>query len=87
MEEPTESPLEPGHIRDANRSMLMAAIKRDLPACVTVDMGIARDTEKELQEKITEALKKCDVLVTSGGVSMGELDLMHPILERLGKDW
>jgi gephyrin len=46
-----------------------------------VDLGIASDTRESLESKIREGLEKADVLLTSGGVSMGELDLIQPILQ------
>jgi len=50
-----------------------------------VDMGIASDNATTLQDIIKQALVKADVLVTSGGVSMGELDLLKPFLMENGK--
>lgn len=46
-----------------------------------VDLGIVRDKEATLKDAVQAALKTCDMLVTSGGVSMGEADLLKPILE------
>ncbi len=43
----------------------------------------APDIESVLEERVTSALAKADVLVTSGGVSMGTRDLIKPILERI----
>lgn len=51
---------------------------------VGIDAGIARDEQNDLEHKFNEAISKADVLLTSGGVSMGELDLMQPLLERYG---
>lgn len=48
---------------------------------VPVDLGIVRDKETTLKGAVLAALDRCDVLVTSGGVSMGEADLLKPILE------
>lgn len=48
---------------------------------VPVDLGIVRDKETTLKGAVLAALHRCDVLVTSGGVSMGEADLLKPILE------
>ncbi len=46
------------------------------------DLGIARDKTGALEESLRSALKKVDVIITSGGVSMGELDLLKPTIER-----
>lgn len=48
---------------------------------VPVDLGIVKDKEATLKGAVEAALEQCDVLVTSGGVSMGEADLLKPILE------
>lgn len=48
---------------------------------IPVDLGIIRDKQASLREAIEAALEHCHVLVTSGGVSMGEADLLKPILE------
>ncbi len=73
----------PGQIRDSNRYTLMAAIQR--VGAVPVSLGIGTDRGDELTAKVMEGLSRCDVLVTSGGVSMGKLDLIKPILETEGQ--
>lgn len=79
--EPGEK-LSGGLIRDSNRSTLLAAVAS--MGAVPVDLGIVRDKETTLKDAVLTALDRCDVLVTSGGVSMGEADLLKPILESLG---
>ena len=74
--------LGPGQIRDSNRAMLLAAI-----AAVggePVDLGISGDTQEALEARVQEGLARADILLTSGGVSMGELDLVQPLLEHAG---
>jgi molybdenum cofactor synthesis domain-containing protein len=73
----------PGQIRDSNRYTLMAAIQR--AGAEPVSLGIGSDQRDELLAKILEGLASCDALVTSGGVSMGKLDLIKPILEAQGQ--
>jgi molybdenum cofactor synthesis domain-containing protein len=73
----------PGQIRDSNRYTLMAAIQR--AGATPVSLGIGSDKRAELLAKIIEGLATCDVLITSGGVSMGKLDLIKPILETEGQ--
>lgn len=80
--EPGELPG-PGQIRDSNRYSLMAAVRE--AGGVVVDLGLAPDTAEELEARIRDGLAKADVLLTSGGVSMGELDLVKPLLEKLGE--
>lgn len=79
--EPGE-PLSGGLIRDTNRSTLLAYVKTQ--GATALDLGIARDTDGGLKAALTSALERCDIIVTSGGVSMGEKDLLKPLLESLG---
>lgn len=53
---------------------------------IPVDLGIVKDKETTLKGAVEAALERCDVVVTSGGVSMGEADLLKPILE-VGAFW
>jgi gephyrin len=76
-------PLGPGQIRDSNRAMLLAAVRA--AGGTPVDLGIARDTLHDLEARVAEGLARTDILLTSGGVSMGDLDLIAPLLERAGK--
>lgn len=70
---PVEQTLGPGQIRNSNETMLCAQILR---ACADpVPLGIARDERVHLRERIDIGLQ-ADVLVLSGGVSMGEKDLV-----------
>jgi len=73
----------PGQIRDSNRYALMAAVRR--AGAEPVSLGIGSDRQDELTDKIEEGLTTCDAVITSGGVSMGELDLIKPILEGRGQ--
>jgi molybdenum cofactor synthesis domain-containing protein len=79
--EPDE-PLRPGAIRDSNRYALMAAIRE--AGGEPISMGTARDEESLQRERIQAALDVADVVITSGGVSVGSRDLVKPILEGLG---
>lgn len=79
--EPGE-PLGPGQIRDSNRAMLVAAIYAT--GGEPIDLGISGDTQEALEARVQEGLAQADILLTSGGVSMGELDLVKPLLEHAG---
>jgi len=76
-------PLGPGQITDSNRWALLAAL-REAGAEVEL-LGIAPDRPESLRELVVAALDRCDVLVTSGGVSVGTHDLVKPLLESLGE--
>jgi len=77
--------LSGGMIRDSNRPSLLTLLRGwDLMSEV-VDLQIARDTPtNELEEKLREGyrLHDLDIVITTGGVSMGELDLLKPTVER-----
>jgi gephyrin len=47
-----------------------------------IDLGVAKDTPGDLEQTLRDAFRKVDVIITSGGVSMGELDLLKPTIER-----
>lgn len=72
----------PGQILDSNRWALLAAL-RDAGADVR-SLGIGPDEPDALRKLVVEALREADVLVTSGGVSVGTHDLVKPLLESLG---
>jgi molybdopterin molybdotransferase len=69
-------------IRDSNRYALMAAI--EALGAIPLSLGIARDVAAEHEAKMREGLARADVLITSGGVSMGNRDLIKDILEAWG---
>lgn len=71
----------PGQIRNSNGAMLVAQIRR--AGAVPVEIGIARDERADLRAKI-EAGLECDVMLLSGGVSAGKLDLVPSELEAAG---
>ncbi|KAJ4512070.1 hypothetical protein HRR83_006023 [Exophiala dermatitidis] len=78
-------PLTGGMIRDSNRPSLLTLLRGWRLCEEVVDLGIARDTPAtELEEKLRSAyrLHDLDVVLTTGGVSMGELDLLKPTVER-----
>jgi molybdopterin molybdotransferase len=76
------APLKPGQIRDANRFSLMSAVRE--AGGIPVDLGRVTDEAGTLQETIERGLHQADVLLTSGGVSMGQLDLVKPYLAKRG---
>lgn len=74
--------LEPGKIRDSNRITLLAAVQA--AGGEALDLGIAPDDQAQLEAKVQQGLAEADIVVTSGGVSMGNLDFIKPLLERAG---
>jgi molybdopterin molybdotransferase len=73
----------PGQIVDSNRWALLAAL-HEAGAEVT-RLGVGPDRPEPLREMVVEALRGHDVLLTSGGVSVGSHDLVKPLLESLGE--
>jgi molybdopterin molybdotransferase len=76
--------LQPGKIRDSNRPMLLALLAR--AGVDVVDLGIARDNEERMIATLEDALARCDVVITSGGVSVGDYDFVNVALERIAGD-
>ncbi|ATY64601.1 gephyrin [Cordyceps militaris] len=72
--------LKLGEVRDTNRITLISAAKEW--GYEVVDLGIAKDKSNALEETLRAGLRQADVLITTGGVSMGELDLLKPTIER-----
>lgn len=73
---------EPGQIYDSNRFSLMSVVTEAYAE--PVSLGIGPDTETALRATIWDALQQYDALITSGGVSVGRLDLMKSLLEEIG---
>lgn len=80
---PLGEPLEPGRIWDSNRYGLYAQVEE--AGGIPIDMGIARDDEAETEQIFRAALTEADALITSGGVSVGEHDVVKNVLEKLGE--
>ncbi|MDX8376797.1 MAG: molybdopterin molybdotransferase MoeA [Mariprofundales bacterium] len=76
-----EEPIDYYKIPDANSYALMAQCQT--LGITPILLGIARDNPIEIRAKLTEGLKY-DVLLASGGVSVGHHDFMRPMLEELG---
>ena len=73
--------LAPGQIRDANRPALLAQLQAD--GFGTVDLGVAGDDEAALTALLEKAGSRCDAIVSSGGVSVGDRDVMKAVLKDL----
>lgn len=69
-----------GEVRDCNRPTLLSAIRGH--GFEALDLGVAKDKSGALETTLRDALRSVDVIITSGGVSMGELDLLKPTIER-----
>ncbi|KAI9886134.1 MAG: hypothetical protein M1823_002094 [Watsoniomyces obsoletus] len=72
--------LQLGEVRDCNRPGLLAALKSF--GFEADDLGILKDSSRDLKKMLQDSIPEYDVIITTGGASMGELDLMKPTLER-----
>lgn len=75
--------LADGEIYDSNRYTLFGMLQR-LGAEI-IDMGVVRDDPDALQEAFEKGADQADVLITSGGVSVGEADYVKDILQSVGE--
>jgi len=74
-------PQEAGKIPDVNRPILLALLSTFGASCQAIDLGIQRDDDLEMLScALKSALEKCDLIITSGGVSMGESDILEKVL-------
>lgn len=80
---PADTPeLALGSIRDSNRPLLLGLL--DEMGADVHDYGIIRDDADTLRRTLAQAVAETDAILTSGGVSMGEYDLVKQILTELG---
>ncbi|MCG9595772.1 molybdopterin molybdotransferase MoeA [Vibrio sp. Isolate25] len=80
---PLGEPLKAGQIYDSNRYGIKPLIENF--GCEPIDLGIIPDCPEELKATFEKAQTLADVVVTSGGVSVGEADYTKDILEELGQ--
>ncbi|MEK6209868.1 MAG: gephyrin-like molybdotransferase Glp [Pseudomonadota bacterium] len=80
---PVGSPLGAGQIYDSNRYTIYGMLTR--LGCDVLDMGVIRDDPKAVERAFDEAAQSADVVITSGGVSVGEADYVKQILDHLGE--
>ncbi|HXV08272.1 MAG TPA: gephyrin-like molybdotransferase Glp [Burkholderiales bacterium] len=77
------SPLAAGQIYDSNRYTIHGMLTR--LGCEVLDLGVIRDDPAAIERAFREASQSADVVITSGGVSVGEADFVKQILNRLGE--
>ncbi len=76
------APFEHGKVYDSNAAMLRGLICKMGASCD--DLGVLPDDEKLIEEALAGAAQSHDILLTSGGVSVGELDFVLKALHKLG---
>lgn len=77
-----DTKLSKGMIYDSNRYILYGLLKK-LPVIIK-DMGVAKDNEKTLIKKLMSCSQKSDIIITTGGVSVGDADYIKDALNKLG---
>ncbi|WP_114742262.1 bifunctional molybdopterin-guanine dinucleotide biosynthesis adaptor protein MobB/molybdopterin molybdotransferase MoeA [Vibrio cholerae] len=75
--------IEPNSIFDSNRFTLTGLLKQ--LGCQVIDLGIIEDDEAKMMQVLEQAAKQADVVITSGGVSVGDADFIKSALEKLGQ--
>jgi molybdopterin molybdotransferase len=76
-------PLATGEIYDSNRYTLYGMLTR--LGCEIIDMGVVADVPELLERAFRDAADTADVVITSGGVSVGEADFVKELLGKLGE--
>ncbi len=78
-----DKPLQKGQIHDSNRYTLhgmLSQLEVDI-----LDMGVIRDEPQAIRDGLLDASQKADLIITTGGVSVGEADYIKPVLEEVGQ--
>jgi molybdopterin molybdotransferase len=77
------APLAPGEVYDSNRYTIYAMLTR--LNCDVLDMGVVADVPEAIERAFAEAAAAADVVITSGGVSVGDADYVKQQLNKLGE--
>ncbi len=75
-------PLEPGKIYDSNRYSLHGMLSR--LAVDIIDLGVVRDNPASMRSVLEAAAARADLIISTGGVSVGDADYIKPALEEIG---
>ena len=75
--------LKAGEVYDSNRYTLYGMLSR--LGVEIIDMGVVRDDPKQLEKAFRQAARKADVVITTGGVSVGEADFVKQLMAKLGE--
>ncbi|WP_445374303.1 molybdopterin molybdotransferase MoeA [Photorhabdus tasmaniensis] len=76
-------PLKEGQIYDTNRFAVRLMLEK--LGCDVIDLGVIADNPEALRNAFEEADKKADLVISSGGVSVGEADYTKQMLDELGE--
>ena len=76
--------IKKNQVYDSNRYLLHGLLRK-YPVELK-DYGVVKDKLSSIEKKFSDASQKCDVLITTGGVSVGDADHVKTALDNLGKD-
>lgn len=79
-----DKPLEPGQIIDSNQYALSALVKQ--AGAIALPIGSVSDRKEALLAAMTEAISKADMVISSGGVSVGDYDYVDELLAQMGAE-
>jgi len=79
--EPYSSVVRPGKVRDINSHMICDALKSF--GIVPINMGIAGDDSRKMEEIIADSLETADIIIISGGSSQGTMDKTYSVIKRI----
>ncbi len=77
------TPLREGEVYDSNRYTLHGMLSR--VGVELIDMGVVRDVPEALEKAFRQAAQRADVVITTGGVSVGEADFVKQLMGKLGE--
>lgn len=80
---PVGQPLKEGQIYDTNRFTVKLMLEK--LNCEILDFGLLPDNEQEFEKAFVKAQQQADLVITSGGVSVGEADFTKTVLEKVGQ--
>ncbi|MEB4586301.1 molybdopterin molybdotransferase MoeA [Pasteurella multocida] len=80
---PVGQPLKEGQIYDTNHFTIQLLLEK--LNCEILDFGLLPDNEQEFEKAFIEAQQQADLVITSGGVSVGEADFTKKVLEKVGQ--
>lgn len=72
-----------GHIFDSNRFTLMSQLQ--CAGCEIIDLGIVADNPAALRQTLSQGADQADMIISSGGVSVGNADFIKTVLEEVGQ--
>jgi molybdenum cofactor synthesis domain-containing protein len=75
--------LLPGQIRDLNRPLLLAMLQSS--GFRAVDLGVAADVYDEITRHLSDAVVRCDAVISTGGVSVGDVDHVKNVISQLAE--